>query len=104
MLAIPTTEATMFKAEEVTAVYSGRKGCACGCRGKYTYRTPEARPSYMTGDEGVSPKGVAAMVKKVEAMVADPNSEVERVEVYDDFVAVDMNHDRTYTVYFKEAK
>lgn len=27
------------KAESIVKVYSGRQGCACGCRGKYTYAT-----------------------------------------------------------------
>jgi hypothetical protein len=26
-----------IKKEEVMSVYSGRPGCACGCRGKYSY-------------------------------------------------------------------
>lgn len=93
----------MFDMDKVSSVYSGRKGCACGCRGKYTYCTAEARPSYMTGDEGVNPKSARRMVDKVMRMVMDPNSNVESVSVDPDgeWFGVDMYNDRMYTVYFR---
>lgn len=90
----------MFDVTKVKSVYSGRKGCACGCRGKYTYSNAADRPSYMTGDEGVNPKAVAMMVRKLERMVMDPNSNVASVMVHDGFFGVDMENDRMYTVYF----
>jgi len=31
-----------IKREAVLKVYSGRPGCCCGCRGKYTYRKETA--------------------------------------------------------------
>lgn len=93
----------MFNMNHVSAVYSGRKGCACGCRGKYTYATAEARPSYMTGDEGVNPRMVKMMTAKVEKMVREGRW-VARVHVDRDgeYFAVDMENDRTYTVYFRK--
>lgn len=91
----------MFDVTKVKSVYSGRKGCACGCKGKYTYAAAGDRPSYYEGDEGVSPRGVAAMVRKIERIVRD-GSDVESVMIDPDWFAVDMDHDRTYTVYFAE--
>jgi hypothetical protein len=95
----------MFNVNQVTSTYSGRKGCACGCRGNYTYTAPEHRPNYMTGNEGVNRKAAERMAAKVERMVRDPNSDVQKVHVDPDgdWFAVDMEHDRTYTVYFREA-
>jgi hypothetical protein len=90
----------MFDVNRVTSVYSGRKGCACGCRGNYTYSCREAQPSYYKEDES-NPKTVKMMARKVARMVADPNSNVQRVMVDDEWFAVDMDNDRTYTVYFR---
>ena len=93
----------MFDITKVSSVYSGRKGCACGCRGKYSYASAhkDTRPSYMVGDDGISDRAVKTMVNKVEKMLADPNSDVESIMIYDDWFAVDLRHDRTYTVYFR---
>jgi len=93
----------MFDATKVTKAYSGRKGCACGCRGKYSYASAHklARPSYMAGDEGVSDRSVKTLTKVVERFLLD-GSAVKRVMVHDDWLAVDLHHDRTYTLYFAE--
>lgn len=93
----------MFDLSKVTKVYSGRKGCACGCRGKYSYASAFKcdRPSYYTGDDGVSDRTVKTMVNKVDKLLRD-GSDVQRVHVDDDYVAVDLDHDRTYTLYFAE--
>ena len=95
----------MFDISRVQSTYSGRKGCACGCRGKYTYGSAHAgaRPSYVTGDEGISDRSVKATVSKIEKMLHDPHSEIAKVTVHgDSWLAVDMQHDRTYTIYFAE--
>ena len=94
----------MFDVSKVSAVYSGRKGCACGCRGKYTYASAfkAERPSYVDPDsnDGVNDRVVRAMVAKVESFVRD-GSNVEGVMVDAEWFAVDMENDRTYTVYFR---
>lgn len=90
----------MFKVEEVTSVYSGRKGCACGCRGKYTYRDAAHRPSYMTGTDGIDPKSMERMTRKIENIIHSGEG-VCRILIDDEFIGIDMNHDRSYTLYFK---
>lgn len=94
----------MFDVAKVTKVYSGNKGCMCGCKGKYTYACRAARPSYYdpNDDEMVSHKGVKMMVAKIERFLRDPNSNVARVLVDSEgmWVSVDMHNDRTYAVYF----
>ena len=95
----------MFNFTQVSSVYSGRKGCACGCRGKYSYASHalECRPSYLKGDDGVSDRSVKVIMNRVEKFLRDPNSHVESVMVDKggEWIAVDMEHDQTYTVYFK---
>lgn len=52
--------------EQVLSAYSGRTGCACGCRGKYWYNS--ARVEEASNDRGyaVSPDEVSdAQVKRV---------------------------------------
>lgn len=97
----------MFDLNHVATVYSGRKGCACGCRGKYSYASAFAcdRLSYYVDNDGVNDRSVRTIANKVAALLADPNSDVARVHVGADihdrpYVAVDMANDRTYTVYF----
>lgn len=92
----------MFDLNQVTSVYSGRKGCACGCRGKYSYASQYAdtRPSYYTENQGVNDRVVKTLLNKVERLLHDPQSPVARVLLHDDWLAVDMQNDRTYTVYF----
>lgn len=93
----------MFNLDRVSSVYSGRKGCACGCRGKYSYAAAHKaeRPSYLDGDDGVSDRTVKTLVAKVERLLAE-GTEVEGVMLDTDgeWFAVDLYHDRTYTVYF----
>lgn len=93
----------MFDRSKITKVYSGRKGCACGCRGKYAYASAFRceRPDYYSGDEGVSDRSVRTITNRVAQLLADPASDVARVTVDPAFIAVDMTHDRTYTIYFK---
>lgn len=92
----------MFDLSKVTSVYSGRKGCACGCRGKYAYAEQFKceRPSYYAGGESVSDRTVKTIVGKVERLLR--SGEAHRVMLDHDggWLAVDLEHDRTYTIYF----
>lgn len=94
----------MFDVSKVTSVYSGRKGCACGCRGKYTYASKyrDERPSYVTGDEWINDQTIRMMTKKIENLIR--TGAVMKVFNYDDFFAVDLFHDRTYTIYFAKSE
>lgn len=95
----------MFDMSKVSGVYSGRKGCACGCRGKYAYASAHkgTRPSYYEGDEAVSDKTVKTIVNKVDRLLRDPSSPIVNVMIDRDgeWLAVDMMWDRTYTIYFR---
>jgi hypothetical protein len=71
--------------EEVTQVYSGRPGCACGCRGKYF-------------DKG------SKMVKRVYNLFTRNLPNVYSWETSKDkFVALDVGQNRTYTMYYQGA-
>jgi len=95
----------MFNPDRVRAVYSGRKGCMCGCKGKYTYakqfqaEATENRGYQVTDDE-VNDRVVRQMVAKVEKFVRE--GQVDEVMVDSDWFAVDMENDRTYCVYFAD--
>lgn len=94
----------MLNVDKVKSVYSGRKGCACGCRGKYSYasRHADKRPSYYDGNTGVSDRSVRLICSHVEQRLRE-GTEVEHVIVDEggDWIVVDMVSDRTYTVYFE---
>ena len=97
----------MFDISKIYSVYSGRKGCACGCRGKYSYAAAykDKRPSYYADtDEGINDRTVKLLVNRVEAMIRDEHADVEVVFDDDgDWVAVDLDdRDRTYTIYFAD--
>ena len=94
----------MFDINKITKVYSGRKGCACGCRGKYSYASAykDERPSYLEGEEDISDRSVKAIARKVEQLLHDRPEEVDALLYEPDFIAVDLEHDRTYTVYFAQ--
>lgn len=93
----------MFDLSKVKSVYSGRKGCACGCLGKYSYASEHKalRPSYYTGDAGVSDRSVKIIANRVEKLLRDGGS-VKHVMVAEnhEWIAVDLHHDKTYTLYF----
>ena len=100
----------MFDINQVTCVYSGRKGCACGCMGKYSYASKfrDARPSYYAhdDDDGISDRSVKTIVNKVEQLLADPDSGVNQIMIDEggEWFAVDMYWNRTYTIFFQEQK
>lgn len=92
----------MFNLNHVASVYSGRKGCACGCRGRHSYASQFRlhRPSYLSGDDGINDRSVRIITNRVTELLEDRNAPISRVMVSDDWIAVDLTHDRTYTIYF----
>lgn len=100
---------TSINLENVVSVYSGRRGCCCGCRGKHTYaKAHQAYGSqhrgYAVGDDEVNDRTVKLIVNKVLATrkaTAD-SDHIVAVEVgeYNKFASRDNR--RTYVVYFKE--
>ena len=76
---------------KVGEVYSGRPGCACGCRGKY-YHSSTPHEGYVEGD-ATDDKMVARVVKLF-------NANLELVwDVGGGIFQFDLSEKRTYTVY-----
>lgn len=86
--------------DQVTNVYSGKPGCACGCRGKYSYNTrfrnlPIINRGYAFTDSDFNDRMVKRVVNLVKAADVDDL-------VFDDdgdWVAFNLSDNRTYTVY-----
>ena len=66
----------MFTVNDVYKVYSGKVGCMCGCRGKYSYTANGAvnhGPGYDVSDK-VNERSVKIIAGKV---MRDPNVQFE---------------------------
>lgn len=78
---------------EVKRVYSGKPGCACGCRGKY----------YPDSENKLTSNSDMKMIKKVYRLF---QSYVNQGKVYswedtqDKFVKLDIGENRTYTLHY----
>lgn len=81
----PTSKIDVNK---VSKVYSGRPGCACGCRGNYF-----SSSKFPSEGKVVNDKMVARVVKLF-------NDNLDKVEDYGDGIFVyNPSENRTYTVY-----
>jgi hypothetical protein len=78
----------------IEKVYSGRVGCMCGCRGKYSYNEGVKHEDWQGK---VSVRSVKVMAKKV---LSDPRVVVERSFAY----VQDTERGTMKVVYFKDAK
>jgi hypothetical protein len=81
----------MVDISKVAKVYSGRIGCMCGCRGKYSYNEGVAREDWQGA---VSVRSVKIMAKKV---MSDPRVVVEKAFAY----VQDSERGTIKVVYFK---
>ena len=90
---------------DIRQAYSGRPGCACGCRGKYSC-TPDS-PEAKDGDK-VNARTVTMILRKVQAAAAvDPYIvDLNRADdmgwnVADDlqYIMAQVSPTRVYTVY-----
>lgn len=79
-------DTTTLNGREVVQVYSGRPGCACGCRGKHTKRNREDLQGMKTIARHV------ATIKKLIADGAKPDTD-------ENYVAV-QTESRLYVAYF----
>jgi hypothetical protein len=80
----------MLNVEKVAKVYSGKIGCMCGCRGKYSYNENVEHEDWQ-GDVNV--RTVKMFVKQ---LMSDPETKYE-----DDYMYVERNG-RIKIAYFKE--
>jgi hypothetical protein len=96
-----TMTITAIDASTVKRAYSGRPGCACGCRGAYWSSSTNTDPR-----DDVSDRQIARITRLVNEALADLNGQqkndrYESCTVDGDFVSV-SNGRRVYTVYFSE--
>jgi hypothetical protein len=91
----------------VMRVYSGRPGCACGCRGKYYSRTMEIEllKGYTTDDDAERVRLFPMMLKRIYkkfqgAILRGEAFSYEGSE--NEYVAYDESENRTYTMYYVE--
>lgn len=78
----------------IEKVYSGRIGCMCGCRGKYSYNEGSAHEDWQGK---VSVRSIKIMAKKV---LSDPRVVVEQGFAY----VQDTGRGTMKVVYFRAAK
>lgn len=86
---------------DIMSVYSGKEGCACGCRGKHTYAKAfqaegTKRRGYKVEDKDCNDRTVAKHVKTIE-------QHADIAEVTAKYVSV-LVGERRYIAYFKEGK
>lgn len=87
----------------VECVYSGRHGCACGCKGNYRY--PERHRDngqqirgYDIDAEEINERQIARIIHKVEAIAnGDEDGEIDMINVR--WISANQGN-RTYAVYF----
>jgi hypothetical protein len=85
----------------IVKVYSGRIGCMCGCRGKYSYTADGAAnhgPGYDV-TEMINERSVKIMAKKV---LSDPRA--DRTESTEYVYVEDRERGTIKVVYFKKAQ
>ena len=66
----------MFTLENVTKVYTGKPGCMCGCRGKYSYTAHGAAAAQLGDDvsDSINERSVKIIFNKV---MNNPKHKVE---------------------------
>ena len=95
----------MIELSTVKKVYTGRQGCACGCRGNYSIASSFGveRANKAVGwnaYERCSDRAVKMAVNKLNALIDWDNPEDVETHVNEDFAWYDHGEDRTVTVYF----
>ena len=88
---------------KVAFAYSGRPGCACGCRGNYRYASAhrewaEKNQGHAIEDSDVSDRSVALTVKKINSLIAAGEG---TVMIDPAFISVDTET-RSYAAYFAD--
>ncbi len=100
-----TTTPVKIDITQVYDAYSGRPGCACGCRGKHTYTSnhrayASENRGYEVTDDEVNDKTVKLLVNKVQAFLdagEKPGIEIDICEP--NYIAVEIEDRRLYVIY-----
>lgn len=88
--------------EKVTSYYTGRSGCACGCRGTYRYlehhvESEGKRRGYeVTSDEVTTMRSVRSLMTRLRNRLE--THYLDYMAVWDDCLSFDIEG-RTYTIY-----
>lgn len=95
---------------EVAFVYSGKDGCACGCRGKYSYASQHQEwasnnRGYKVNDDEVNDKTVKQVVKKVTELFKTPGKSTRDRDLSMkngkiDYLAAVNENGRLYMIHF----
>lgn len=89
----------MIDINNIVKVYSGKRGCMCGCQGKYSYTQDGAEnhgPGYDVTDM-ISERSVKIIAKKV---LTNPNA--DRTESTEYVFVEDREKNTIKIVYFKK--
>lgn len=99
----------MFNVEDITPndimlVYNGRPGCACGCRGKYSFATSYREMAskdqgYEVGAKELDDSTVTRILNKIKKLIAQDEAYVIMLEPT--YIAVETAT-RAYTAYFRK--
>jgi len=93
MTKLPTVK--NFDASKVMKAYSGKPGCMCGCKGKWSYR-PEAKgPGY---EVDRSDRAVNTVARNMQRFVVENNTAM-KLDVDAKCVYVETDR-KVYAVYF----
>jgi len=84
------------KLSDVTRVYSGRIGCACGCRGNYRRASWNNDP--LDADDMIND----VQVRKIFLILKEAPAEMVLVDENLEWASIEYpNENRVYTAYFK---
>jgi hypothetical protein len=102
-----TTTIHMIDIDKVLNVYSGKPGCMCGCKGKYTFRKATQQlgtenRGYEVTDEECDDAKVQRLINKVTRMLDDSTGDYE-VEIDEDGSVYVETPTRIYYVRMIEA-
>jgi hypothetical protein len=90
--------------DDILCVYSGRSGCACGCRGIYRYNPDHKKEAQKDYSSTTILEKKDFNLNQIKRILRVFQENAERVESYPDspgFVGLDLE-DKCYTLYFRQ--
>ena len=87
---------------KVRKVYSGRPGCMCGCRGKWTYANEQAYRENFGDEVQVDHEDISERSVKIIAGKVQRDAGAKREDLGDGVVCYYVNGPRVLAVYTKE--
>lgn len=90
-------ETKMIDVKKVGKVYSGKRGCMCGCKGKWA--AAPAHLEWANANRGYAYTGREISERSVTAVVDKMNAHAELLEWDSNYVVLELDG-RTYAAYF----